>query len=59
MQFILQFLKKVLTGEPDLVKCANTAYEKTLKQYHNFLVKGIFNVSTITTFFTNPLQTKY
>ncbi|KXJ09056.1 glycolipid transfer protein [Exaiptasia diaphana] len=45
MQFILTFLKKVLTGEPDLVKCANIAYERTLKQYHNFIVKGIFNLA--------------
>lgn len=47
MQFVLTFLKQVLTGEQDLVKCANIAYEKTLKQYHNFIVKGIFSVSTI------------
>ncbi|XP_031571599.1 glycolipid transfer protein-like [Actinia tenebrosa] len=45
MQFVLAFLKQVLTGEQDLVKCANTAYEKTLKQYHNFIVKGIFSLA--------------
>ena len=39
------FLETVLSGEQDLVKCANKAYEASLKRYHGWLVKGIFAVS--------------
>lgn len=42
LSFILVFLEEVLKGQQDLTVCANTAYESTLKKYHNFLVKGIF-----------------
>jgi hypothetical protein len=35
----------VLSGEEDLVVCANIAYEKSLKKYHGWIVKGIFKVS--------------
>eukprot|EP01137_Pigoraptor_chileana_P014633 Opistho-2@69504 len=46
LEFILHFLKNVLAGEPDLAKCATAAYEASLKQYHGFLVKGIFSVGS-------------
>lgn len=34
-----------MNGEHDLVKCANIAYENSLKKYHGWLVRGIFAVS--------------
>ena len=45
LQFIIIFLKEVLTGEQDLVKCAKKAYEGSLKKYHGWIVQGIFSVS--------------
>jgi len=47
MEFIFIFLEEVLTGEEDLVKCANKAYEESLRRYHGWIVRGIFNVSTV------------
>ena len=46
MQFIIIFLQEVLTGEPDLVKCAKKAYEGSLKKFHGWMVQGIFSVSS-------------
>ena len=45
LEFVHAFLESVLTGEEDLVVCANVAYEKSLKRYHGWLVRGIFKVS--------------
>jgi pleckstrin family protein A (phosphoinositide binding specific) protein 8 len=44
LMFIRVFLGQVLEGQPSLSTCASTAYEQTLRKYHNFLVKGIFSV---------------
>ncbi len=44
LEFIHVFLECVLTGEEDLVVCANTAYEKSLRKYHGWIVRGIFSV---------------
>ena len=44
MQFIIIFLQDVLTGEPDLVKCAKKAYEGSLKRFHGWIVQGVFSV---------------
>ena len=49
LEFVHAFLESVLTGEEDLVVCANIAYEKSLKRYHGWIVRGIFNVSPIKT----------
>ena len=38
------FLETVLSGEEDLVKCANKAYEDVLKRYHGWIIRGIFHV---------------
>lgn len=38
------FLECVLSGEQDLVVCANMAYEKSLKRFHGWIVRGIFKV---------------
>ena len=45
LEFVYTFLEMVLSGEEDLVVCANAAYEKSLKRYHGWMVRGIFNVS--------------
>ena len=44
LEFIFIFLEAVLTGEEDLVKCANKAYDESLRPYHGWLVRGIFKV---------------
>lgn len=45
LEFVHAFLECVLSGEEDLVVCANIAYEKSLKKYHGWIVRGIFKVS--------------
>ena len=40
------FLESVVGGEEDLVKCANKAYDESLRKYHGWIVRGIFNVRT-------------
>ena len=37
-------LSEVLGSSAELSACAYTAYDQTLRKYHNFLVKGIFSV---------------
>ena len=39
------FLESVLGGEEDLVKCAHEAYDESLRKYHGWIVRGIFNVN--------------
>ena len=43
MQFIFTLLKKVAAGM-DANKAAKEAYAETLSQYHNFVVKGTFDM---------------
>lgn len=45
LEFIGVFLADVLTGQPDLFKCAKKAYESTLKKYHGWMVQGIFSIA--------------
>ena len=45
MEFMFIFLEEVLSGEEDLVKCANKAYNDSLRRYHGWIVRGIFQVS--------------
>ena len=49
LEFVHAFLESVLTGEEDLVVCANVAYEKSLKRYHGWIVRGIFKVGYVLT----------
>ena len=44
LEFVHVFLEAVLSGEEDLVKCANKAYEDVLKRYHGWIIRGIFHV---------------
>jgi len=39
------FMEAVVQGEEDLVKCANKAYDSSLKKYHGWIVRGVFSVS--------------
>lgn len=45
LEFIFIFLDNVLKGEQDLVKCAHTAYDNSLRKYHGWIVRGVFTVS--------------
>ncbi|XP_022802378.1 pleckstrin homology domain-containing family A member 8-like isoform X2 [Stylophora pistillata] len=45
LQFIIVFLREVLTDEEDLVKCAKKAYENSLKRYHGWMVQGVFSLA--------------
>ncbi|CAI8026676.1 Glycolipid transfer protein [Geodia barretti] len=45
LEFICVFLESAVGGEEDLVKCANKAYDESLRKYHGWIVKGIFSVA--------------
>ena len=47
LEFVHAFLDSVLTGEENLTVCANIAYEKSLKRYHGWIVRGIFRCKYI------------
>lgn len=44
LEFVQVFLETVLSGEEDLVKCAQKAYDDVLKQFHGWIIRGIFYV---------------
>ena len=41
----MELLSELLQGVQDLEEAANTAYSKTLKPYHSYVVRGIYSVS--------------
>lgn len=45
LEFIREFLNELLRGEPDLSQALGTAYSKTLRNYHGWVVRGVFAVS--------------
>ena len=47
LEFVYVFLDSVVNGEHDLVKCANIAYDKSLRIYHGWIVRGVFTVSIV------------
>ncbi|XP_056141750.1 pleckstrin homology domain-containing family A member 8 isoform X3 [Lampris incognitus] len=42
LKFLREFLSEVNTGEQDIQGALNTAYGKTLRQYHGWVVRGVF-----------------
>ena len=59
LEFICVFLESVVGGEEDLVKCANKAYDESLRKYHGWIVRGIFNVSHFSSLFFIATPTSY
>nr|KAG5714737.1 hypothetical protein BaRGS_000225 [Batillaria attramentaria] len=45
LEFIREFLREVCSGGPDLSECASNAYGRTLKNYHGWVVRGVFAVA--------------
>ena len=45
MEFIQIFISEVAEGEHSLDVAAGKAYSKSLRKYHNWIVRGVFNVS--------------
>uniref|UniRef100_A0A1E1X5N6 Putative glycolipid transfer protein n=1 Tax=Amblyomma aureolatum TaxID=187763 RepID=A0A1E1X5N6_9ACAR len=45
LDFILQFLTEIHSGNENLADCASKAYGRTLKQYHNWFVQKVFAVA--------------
>ena len=39
------FISEVAEGEHSLDVAAGKAYSKSLRKYHNWIVRGVFNVS--------------
>ena len=46
MEFIQIFIKEVAEGEKSLDVAAGKAYSKSLRRFHNWIVRGVFNVNT-------------
>ncbi|XP_057304750.1 pleckstrin homology domain-containing family A member 8-like isoform X1 [Hydractinia symbiolongicarpus] len=42
LEFILVFLSEVSKGQRDLANAAGIAYERSLKKYHGWIVRGVF-----------------
>ncbi|XP_033101989.1 pleckstrin homology domain-containing family A member 8-like isoform X2 [Anneissia japonica] len=42
LSYICEFLTDIKNGQRDLSVAANNAYAKTLKQYHGWVVRGVF-----------------
>ncbi|XP_060681358.1 pleckstrin homology domain-containing family A member 8 isoform X2 [Hemiscyllium ocellatum] len=42
LKFLKGFLEEVNNGEKDIQKALNTSYSRTLRQYHGWVVRGVF-----------------
>ncbi|XP_072365472.1 pleckstrin homology domain-containing family A member 8 isoform X3 [Scyliorhinus torazame] len=42
LKFLKGFLEEVNNGEKDIQKALNTSYGRTLRQYHGWVVRGVF-----------------
>ncbi|XP_013381773.1 pleckstrin homology domain-containing family A member 8 [Lingula anatina] len=45
LHFIKEFLGELVSGEQDLTKAATKAYERSLKPYHGWVVRGVFSLA--------------
>lgn len=46
LEFIREFLQEILRGESDLSVAIGTAYGKTLRNFHGWVVRGVFAVAS-------------
>lgn len=42
LEFVCEFLKEIHSGNEALVSCAEIAYARTIKKYHNWMARGLF-----------------
>lgn len=47
MEFVQHFIAEVADGEHSLDVAAGKAYGLSLRRYHNWIVRGVFNVSKL------------
>ncbi|CAL1543460.1 unnamed protein product [Lymnaea stagnalis] len=45
LEFIREFLRECSSGSTDMGVCAGNAYSRTLKNYHGWVVRGVFAVA--------------
>ncbi|XP_059175257.1 pleckstrin homology domain-containing family A member 3-like [Physella acuta] len=45
LEFIREFLRECSSGSTDMDVCASNAYSRTLKNYHGWVVRGVFAVA--------------
>ena len=45
--FIREFLAEVHEGSAELEDCAYNAYQRTLRHFHGFVIRGVFAVRII------------
>ncbi|MEQ2175769.1 Pleckstrin y domain-containing A member 8 [Goodea atripinnis] len=46
LKFLKEFLSEINGGEKGIQTALNNAYGKTLRQYHGWVVRGVFAVSS-------------
>lgn len=55
LEFTREFIREYQSGTDDITLVVNTAYVKTLKDFHGWVVRGVFAVSpTIFSFHVSP-----
>ena len=54
LEFIYNFMENFLCGENDMVTCGHIAYDKSFKRYHNWVIRGIFQVCYDKIPYANP-----
>jgi pleckstrin family protein A (phosphoinositide binding specific) protein 8 len=47
MEFVQHFIAEVSAGEHSLDVAAGKAYSCSLRRFHGWIVRGVFNVSTM------------
>lgn len=47
LNFIAIMLEELVKTEDEISACASRAYDQTLRNYHGFIVRGVFSVSRI------------
>ncbi|XP_062518637.1 pleckstrin homology domain-containing family A member 8-like [Corticium candelabrum] len=56
LEFIHVFLVEVSRGQQDLTVAAGNAYEQTLRQHHNWIVRGVFALAVKTVPYRSTLM---
>jgi pleckstrin family protein A (phosphoinositide binding specific) protein 8 len=56
LDFIREFIKEFLVESEDIASIVNTAYVRTLKDFHGWVVRGVFAVRSLLFFSLFDLQ---
>ena len=53
LNFIAIMLEELVKTKDEVSVCASRAYDQTLRNYHGFIVRGVFSVSLINYYYCN------